>query len=114
MTNEQLNVLGEKPSEYWDEIERIKDKAITSILGHYDLSIEYVIAHLDKFKLIEEPQYKLDKMIIHGAIIQDGTILGTYSIHSHLSDGQIHNAAAYMLGCDSTNIYNLSTIAEDL
>ena len=114
MTNEQLNVLGEKLNEYWNKIEQIKDKAIISILGHYDLSIEYVIAHSDKFKLIEETRHKLDKMIIHGAIIQDGTILGSYSIHSHLSDEQIHNAAVYTLGGDSTNIYNLSTIAEDL
>ena len=107
MTNEQLNVLGEKLNEYWNEIERIKDKAIISILGHYDLSIEYVITHSDKFKLIEEPQYKLDKMIIHGAIIQDGTILGSYSIYSHLSDEQIHNTAVYMLGDNSTDIFVL-------
>jgi hypothetical protein len=114
MTNEKLNVLGEKLNEYWNEIERIKDKAIISILGHYDLSIEYVIAHSDKFKLIEEPQYKLDKIIINGAIIQDSTILGSYSVHSYWSDKQFHNAAAYIIGDDPTNIFDLSTITEDL
>ena len=113
MANEQLNIICEKLNEYWNEIERIKEKAIVSILSHYDLSIEYVITHSDKFKLIEEPQYKLDKIIIHGAIIQDSIILGSYSIYSYWSDKQFHIAAVYILGCDSTNIFDLSTI-EDL
>lgn len=84
MTNEQLNVLGEKLSEYLDAIDSATDKAITKILDRYGLDIDYVRAHPDEFTLYEKPTCALNDFIKYYYLVYCGNTLGSFTLHLHL------------------------------
>lgn len=89
MTNEQLNVLGEKLSEYRDAIYSATDKAIIKILDHYGLDVDYVKAHPDEFCILKKPAYGLQDVTENFVIMHKGTTLGSYGIHSQFDDNNM-------------------------
>lgn len=103
MTNEQLNVLGEKLSEYWNAIDGARNKAIIKILDYYGLDIDYVRAHPDEFTLYVEPTYTLYDLIQHCDLVYGVNTLGSFTLHSHLDmdKQQIQSQLTYALGGDS-------------
>lgn len=110
MTNEQLNILGEKLSEYWNAIDSATDKAIIKILDHYGLDIDYIRAHPDEFTLYEKPTYTLNDFIKYCYLVYGGNTLGSFTLHSYLDmdKQQIQtqltyevNHITYTLGGDS-------------
>lgn len=97
MTNEQLNILGEKLSEYRDAIGSATDKAIIKILDYYGLDIDYVRAHPDEFTLYEKSidgPYDLGKYCY---LVYCGNTLGSFTLHTHLdmNKQQIQNQLMY-------------------
>lgn len=103
MTNEDLNILSEKLSEYRAVIDSATNEAITKILDHYGLDIDYVKAHPDEFTLYEKSidgPYDLGKYCY---LVYCGNTLGSFTLHTHLdmNKQQIQNQLTYTLGGDS-------------
>lgn len=102
MMNEDLNFLDEKLSEYWAAIDSATNEAITKILDHYGLDIDYVKAHPDEFRILVAPCYGLDDNMASYVIEHKGIVLGSYTIHSHfdLDNMRVTCRINYTFGSD--------------
>lgn len=101
--NEDLNFLDEKLSEYWAAIDSATNEAITKILDHYGLDVDYVKAHPDEFRILVAPCYGLDVITTSYVIEHKSTILGSYTVRSYFDPDTIciNCRVEYSFGGDS-------------
>lgn len=96
-------MIDEKLSEYCAAIDGATGEAITKILDHYGLDIDYVIAHPDEFCILVEPWYGLDNITTSYVIEHKAMILGSYTVHSYFDHVamRIKCHIEYLFGGDS-------------
>lgn len=93
----------EKLSEYCAAIDSAIDEAISKILDHYGLDIDYIKAHPDKFRIVAIPYHDLNDITTSYVIEHKGIVLGSYAIHSYFDPDTmcIKCRARYSFGGDS-------------
>ena len=95
--------IDEKLSEYRAAIDSATDEAITKILDHYGLDIDYVKAHPNEFRILATPCYGLNDITTSYVIKHKAITIGSYTVYSYFDPDTmlIKCRVEYSFGGDS-------------